>query len=60
MPILQIFYPQGQLDFKRKTTLAQKLTDILIRMEGGAATNAGRAFATVIMTESDAQSWFVG
>ena len=60
MPILQIFYPQGQLDLKRKTTLAKKLTDILIRMEGGAATNAGRAFATVMMTESDAQSWFVG
>jgi len=60
MPILQIFYPQGQLDLKRKTTLAQKLTDILIRMEGGAATNAGRAFATVMMSESDAQSWFVG
>jgi phenylpyruvate tautomerase PptA (4-oxalocrotonate tautomerase family) len=60
MPILQIYYPQGQLDHERKTTLAQKLTDIIIAIEGGAATNAGRAFATVMMNEIDADSWFVG
>jgi len=60
MPILQIYYPQGQLDRNRKSILAQKLTDILIRMEGGAGTDAGRAFATVMMNEVDAGSWFVG
>jgi phenylpyruvate tautomerase PptA (4-oxalocrotonate tautomerase family) len=43
MPILQVYYPQGQLDSERKTTLAQKLTDALIAMEGEVGTNAGRA-----------------
>jgi phenylpyruvate tautomerase PptA (4-oxalocrotonate tautomerase family) len=60
MPIMQLYYPQGQLDSARKAALAQKLTDVLIKMEGGANTTAGRAFATVMMTEVDPESWFVG
>ena len=60
MPIMQIYYPKGQLDRDRKMALAQKLTSVLIMMEGGAGTNAGRAFATVLMSEVDAESWFVG
>lgn len=60
MPIIQIDYAQGQLDRTRKAILAQKLTEILIKMEGGAGTNAGRAFATVMMNEVDKDSWSVG
>jgi phenylpyruvate tautomerase PptA (4-oxalocrotonate tautomerase family) len=60
MPIIQVYYPQGALDQQLKATLAQKLTDVLIMMEGGAGTTAGRAFASVLMTEVNADSWFVG
>jgi phenylpyruvate tautomerase PptA (4-oxalocrotonate tautomerase family) len=60
MPIIQVYYPQGVLDQPRKETLAQKLTEVLITMEGGAGTPAGRAFASVLMTEVNTDSWFVG
>jgi hypothetical protein len=38
MPIMQVYYRQAALDTKRKFALGQKLTDILIAMEGGAGT----------------------
>jgi phenylpyruvate tautomerase PptA (4-oxalocrotonate tautomerase family) len=60
MPIIQLYHPQGSLDQQRKAQLAQKLTDVLITMEGGAGTTAGRAFATVLLTEVNTDSWFVG
>ena len=56
MPIIQLYHPQGSLDQQRKAQLAQKLTDVLITMEGGAGTTAGRAFATVLMTEVNTDS----
>jgi phenylpyruvate tautomerase PptA (4-oxalocrotonate tautomerase family) len=60
MPIIQVYHPQGTLDQQLKATLAEKLTDVLIKMEGGAGTAAGRAFASVLMTEVNTDSWFVG
>jgi phenylpyruvate tautomerase PptA (4-oxalocrotonate tautomerase family) len=60
MPIIQVYYPQGALDQQHKEMLAQKLTDVLITMEGGAGTRAGRAFASVLMSEVNTDSWFVG
>jgi len=60
MPIMQVYYTQAALDTKRKLALGQKLTDILITMEGGAGTQAGRAFATVMLSEISADNWFVG
>jgi phenylpyruvate tautomerase PptA (4-oxalocrotonate tautomerase family) len=60
MPIIQLYHPQGSLDQQHKETLAQKLTDVLITMEGGAGTTAGRAFASVLMTEVNTGCWFVG
>ncbi|WP_158787498.1 tautomerase family protein [Granulicella sp. L46] len=60
MPIMHVYYPQGALDAQRKHALGQKLTDVLITMEGGAGTHAGRAFATVMLAEISADNWFVG
>jgi phenylpyruvate tautomerase PptA (4-oxalocrotonate tautomerase family) len=60
MPIIHVYYPQGSLDQHLKATLAQKLTDVLITMEGGAGTRAGRAFASVLMSQVEADSWWVG
>ncbi|MGC1781640.1 MAG: hypothetical protein WA708_03885 [Acidobacteriaceae bacterium] len=60
MPIMQVYFPQGALDQGRKAALAQRLTDVLMVMEGGAGTTGGKAFASVLMTEMDPNSWWVG
>ena len=60
MPILQVYYPHGALPGERKAALAQRLTDVLLTMEGGAKTHGGLAFATVLFTEVAAADWWVG
>ena len=60
MPIIELHYPVGRLDKKRKATLAQKLTDVLVQMEGGANTGGGRAFAAVLFTAVAEDDWWVG
>ena len=60
MPIIRVYYPQGALDSEKKAVLAQRLTDVLITMEGGAGTRGGRAFASILMTEVPPDSWWVG
>jgi hypothetical protein len=35
MPIMEVRYSAGRLDAAAKADLAKKLTDVLIRMEGG-------------------------
>jgi phenylpyruvate tautomerase PptA (4-oxalocrotonate tautomerase family) len=60
MPIIRLHYPKGALSTEQKQSLAQRLTDVLITMEGGAGTRGGRAFASVLMTEMDPENWWVG
>ena len=60
MPIMNVRYRAGSLDRTVKETLARRLTDVLIGMEGGANTRAGRAFAWVLFTEIPAGDWWVG
>lgn len=60
MPIIRLYYPKGTLSREQKGTLAQRLTEVLITMEGGAGTRGGRAFASVLMTEMDPENWWVG
>jgi phenylpyruvate tautomerase PptA (4-oxalocrotonate tautomerase family) len=60
MPVLQIYFPAGLLIDERKAALAQRLTDVLLTMEGGAKTDGGRAFATVLFTEVPKSDWWVG
>jgi|SRR5271168_4351150 len=60
MPIMQVFYQSGSLQAERKTALAQRLTDVLLTMEGGAKTSGGLAFATVLFTEVPESDWWVG
>ena len=60
MPIIRVYHPQGGLNGEQKAALAQRLTDVLITMEGGAGTRGGRAFASIIMTEIPSDSWWVG
>jgi phenylpyruvate tautomerase PptA (4-oxalocrotonate tautomerase family) len=60
MPIMQVHYPEAALDDARKANLAQRLTDVLITMEGGADTRGGRAFAWVLFTPVKPGDWWVG
>lgn len=60
MPIMDVRYPAGGLDQAAKADLATRLTDVMIRMEGGAGTEGGRAFASVLFTELPQGDWWVG
>jgi phenylpyruvate tautomerase PptA (4-oxalocrotonate tautomerase family) len=60
MPIMEVRYPAGSLDKAAKAALAKRLTDVLIKMEGGANTWKGRAFAWVLFAELAEDSFWVG
>jgi phenylpyruvate tautomerase PptA (4-oxalocrotonate tautomerase family) len=61
MPIMDVRYAAGSLNAASKSILANRLTDVLIRMEGGANTEGGRAFAWVCFTEIAADNlWIAG
>lgn len=60
MPIMDVRYAAGALDKEAKAALAQKLTDVLIRMEGGANTPGGRGFASVFFTAFAEDDWWIG
>jgi phenylpyruvate tautomerase PptA (4-oxalocrotonate tautomerase family) len=60
MPIMNVEYGAGDLDAVTKADLAMRLTDVMIRMEGGANTPGGRAFAWVLFNEQPHGDWWVG
>jgi phenylpyruvate tautomerase PptA (4-oxalocrotonate tautomerase family) len=60
MPLMNVRYAAGSLDKTAKAALAQWLTDVLIKMEGGANTWKGRAFAWVLFTEMAEDDFWVG
>ena len=60
MPIMDVRYAAGSLDKEAKAALAKKLTDVLIKMEGGANTPGGRAFAWVFFTAFAEEDWWIG
>jgi phenylpyruvate tautomerase PptA (4-oxalocrotonate tautomerase family) len=60
MPVMHVYHPEGSLSGERKASLASKLTDLLLTMEGGAKTPGGVAFASVIFTPVPQEDWWVG
>jgi phenylpyruvate tautomerase PptA (4-oxalocrotonate tautomerase family) len=60
MPIINVQYEEGALDAPRKAAIAERLTELLLSMEGGAKTSGGRAFATVLFTPLQPGNWWVG
>jgi phenylpyruvate tautomerase PptA (4-oxalocrotonate tautomerase family) len=60
MPIMNVSYGAGDLDDASKAKLAKQLTDVMIRMEGGANTKGGRAFAWVLFNELARGDWWAG
>jgi phenylpyruvate tautomerase PptA (4-oxalocrotonate tautomerase family) len=60
MPIMRVYHREDALDAVAKAKLAQRLTDVLITMEGTANTKGGRAFAWVLFTPGKAGAWWIG
>lgn len=60
MPIMEVRHVAGRLDPDRKAAIAKALTDVMIRMEGGANTREGRAFATVLFAPHAEEDWWIG
>ncbi|MBZ9939223.1 4-oxalocrotonate tautomerase [Mesorhizobium sp. BR1-1-16] len=60
MPIMEVQYRAGDLDPATKADLAERLTQIMIRMEGGGDTFGGRAFAWVLFRELSTDDWWAG
>lgn len=60
MPLMDVCYAAGALDKATKADLARRLTHVLIKMEGGADTRGGRAFAWVFFTAFAADDWWIG
>lgn len=60
MPIMNVRYGAGDLDDAGKSRLAKSLTEVMIRMEGGANTRGGRAFAWVLFDELARGDWWAG
>jgi phenylpyruvate tautomerase PptA (4-oxalocrotonate tautomerase family) len=59
MPIINVQYPAEALDDSRKADLAQRLTELLLQMEGNARTRGGKAFAWVMFEPIAAGNWWV-
>lgn len=60
MPIIQVQHRRSSLDAEQKAAIAARLTDLLLQMEGGARTEGGKAFATVVFNPVDDADWWVG
>jgi phenylpyruvate tautomerase PptA (4-oxalocrotonate tautomerase family) len=60
MPIMDVCYSADDLNEASKASLAKKLTDIMIRMEGGANTRGGRVFAWVLFHALPQGDWWAG
>lgn len=60
MPIIQVQHRRSSLNAEQKAEIAQRLTDLLLQMEGGARTEGGKGFATVLFQPVDDADWWVG
>jgi len=60
MPIIQVQHRRSSLNADQKAVVAARLTELLLQMEGGARTEGGKAFATVLFNPVDDADWWVG
>lgn len=60
MPIMNVHYVEGTLTDAQKADLSSRLTALMIKMEGGAGTEGGHAFAWVIYDEIKPGNWWAG
>jgi len=57
---MTVSYTKGALDGGRKAALARRLTEVMLRMEGGAHTPQGYGFANVVFAPLVEDDWWVG
>lgn len=60
MPIMDVRHSADALDAPVKAELARRLTEVMIRMEGGTDTPGGRDFASVFFSTFAEDDWWIG
>jgi len=60
MPSITIDYVTGSLSKSQKNDLAEKLTHVLLQIEGGVDNPAARSIAWVRFREMESDDWFIG
>ncbi|MCA3150873.1 MAG: tautomerase family protein [Rhodocyclaceae bacterium] len=60
MPLMTVQMPEGTLSQAQKDALAEDLTQVILQIEGGADTPAGRSIAWVRFQELPRQDWYLG
>ncbi len=60
MPMVTVHHVRGALDATQKEALAEEMTHVLLTIEGGEDTEAGRSLAWVRFQEVDNDDWYVG
>jgi phenylpyruvate tautomerase PptA (4-oxalocrotonate tautomerase family) len=60
MPLIRIHHPANRFDAEQKQRLAERLTQLLLQIEGGHDTPAGRTLAYVVFVDVAKDQWFVG
>lgn len=60
MPMITVEYVEGQLSPDQKAALAEEMTHVILQIEGGADTPAGRSIASVRFRAIAADDWYIG
>ena len=60
MPSMIVHLPNSRFDRAEKDALAEDLTQVILQIEGGADTPAGRSIAWVRFEEVDGDDWYIG
>lgn len=60
MPMIQVHYPEGGVTPAQREAITDRLTQVLLQIEGGADTPQGRSIAWVQWFERPAGQWAIG
>ena len=60
MPVITVDYPKGRFSLSERDSLAEAMTQVILQIEGGADTPAGRSIAWVKFNEIDGGDWYIG
>ncbi len=60
MPMITVETPEGTLSAPQKAELAERLTHVILQIEGGADTPEGRSIAWVRFKELSGGDWYIG
>jgi phenylpyruvate tautomerase PptA (4-oxalocrotonate tautomerase family) len=62
MPLIQVYHRTGALDPEQRTALAERLTHVIIEIEGGPGMDrpTARSIAWVMFHDVEPSAWFIG